>query len=199
MLKFFNRAKLAMLALGLTLVMLPAAAVVAQDKTTEALGVPGPIQFAGGSYALSWTSHPSASYYKQEYLPDGQTSERYLSMFMLDVTTTGQTVENAVSAHISALEGRKSSDPMVNYNSIQNKQTGEVILDCILSDTSGPEAVVEWDAYRYTPLGDGIAVFAISQRAYGNDIEPFLANQVDARQVSIGELAKLELPKVAPQ
>ena len=35
------------------------------------LHVPGPVVFDKSSYSLAWSSHPSAIYYKQEYVPAG--------------------------------------------------------------------------------------------------------------------------------
>ena len=40
------------------------------NKTvTEYLSVPGPIVLNQNSFNLAWSSHPSANYYKQEYIP----------------------------------------------------------------------------------------------------------------------------------
>ena len=53
-------------------------------EIVERLSVPGPISFNGESYRLSWSSHPTANYYKQEYLPGGETGEHYRSMVLLE-------------------------------------------------------------------------------------------------------------------
>jgi len=171
---------------------------MAQEAVVEALDVPGPIEFLDDSYALSWTSHPTADYFKQEYLPEGQQSDSYAAMFMVDALTSAATPQGAANTQITNLEQRKSTDPMVNYNQISNPESGDVILDFLLSDESGPTAIIEWNAYRYTKLGDGIALYAISRRAYGDDIEAFLGQLGQMRQDNISALAEYDLPPITP-
>jgi hypothetical protein len=181
--------------LGLMLVAASVAPTMAQDAVVEALGVPGPIQFMDDSYALSWTSHPTPDYFKQEYLPDGQQSDSYAAMFMVDALTSSGTPQGAVNSLIAGLEQRKPTDPMVNYNQISNPQTGDVILDFLVS-VSGGAPIIEWNAYRYTKLGDGVALYAISRRAYGDDIGTFLGQLSAMRQANISALADFDLPPV---
>jgi hypothetical protein len=87
---------------------------------------------------------------------------------------------------------------MVNYNQITNPTTGEVLLDFLLSDSSGVTPILEWNAYRYAKLGDGIALYAISRRAYGDDIEAFLAQLSQVRKDNINGLAEFDLPPITP-
>jgi hypothetical protein len=185
-------------ALGLLLVAAPLNMAMAQESVVEALGVPGPIEFMGDAYALSWTSHPAADYYKQEYLPEGQQAERYTAMFMVDALTSAATTQAAANGQIAGLEQRKAADPMVNYHQITNSETGEVVLDFLLSDSSGSTPILEWNAYRYAKLGDGVALYAISRRAYGVDGDAFLADLAKMREDNIAALTALELPPITP-
>ena len=171
--------------------------VLAQE---EAIGVPGPIVFEGTSFALAWTSHPLENYYKQEYVPAGQAVESYAEMFMVDVLTEGPTPHETVAAFAAQLDERKATDPLVNYNILENPDTGEVLFDFLLSDTSSGTMIVEWNAYRYSPLGDGTSLFAISRRGYDEDgATEFLTQLPEWRQASINALAKLELPEISIQ
>jgi hypothetical protein len=185
-------------ALGLMLVAASVNPAMAQGAIVEALGVPGPIDFMGDSYALSWTSHPAADYYKQEYLPAGQQSGSYTAMFMVDALTSAATPQEAANGQIAGLEDRKASDPMVNYHQITNSETGEVVLDFLLSDSSGANPILEWNAYRYAKLGDGIALYAISRRAYGADGDAFLAQLSQMRQDNVTALTAFDLPPITP-
>lgn len=163
---------------------------------SEALGIPGPILFEETAFELAWTSHPVGTYYKQEYVPAGETVERYSQMFMIDVLTEGQTPEGAAAAMIAGLDQRKATDLSVNYDLIENKATGELILDFLLSDASSGTVVVEWNAYRYVPYGDGLALYAISRRGYGDEATPFVSSLGDWRQSAIEALATMELPEI---
>src|SRR5262249_10031412 len=95
------------------------------DNAIDRLSVPGPINFNGSNYQLSWTSHPSAYYYKQEYLPAGETGEHFHRMVLLEAVVQGTNVDGAVAAQIAVLTRRKSTDPMVNFASFRNPKTGE--------------------------------------------------------------------------
>jgi hypothetical protein len=163
----------------------------------DALGIPGPIVFEDTAFELVWTSHPTETYYKQEYLPAGEAVESYSQMFMVDVLVEGATPESAAADMIAGLEQRKASDPVVNYDMIGNEATGELILDFLLSDASTGTVIVEWNAYRYVPFGDGLALFAISRRGYDDDASAFIGRLADWRTSSIQSLATMELPKVA--
>lgn len=168
--------------------------VAAQE---EALGIPGPIVFEQTTFELVWTSHPNEAYYKQEYLPAGETLESYTQMFMIDVLVEGATPETAARNMIAGLEQRKATDPVVNFDMIANEATGELILDFLLSDSSTGDVIVEWNAYRYVPRGDGLALYAISRRGYGEEASGFIASLADWRTSSIEALAVMELPEVA--
>jgi len=183
---------------------LGSAAVVRSDDAVDRLSLPGPIEFGGESYRLSWSSHPTPYYYKQEYLPPGQTSERFQRMVLIEAIARGADVNGTVAAQVNKLKKRKLTDPMVNFAVIQNAKNGETVLDFILSakDPKG-EDVVEWNAYRYAALrgkgsGSGVFLFGISRRAYGDKTTAFLRRLKAARPAEINALASYPLPVVRP-
>ena len=105
----------------------------AGDGAVDHLSLSGPIEFNGESYRLSWNSHPTPSYYKQEYLPPGQTSERFQRMVLIEANVRGVDVNGAVAAQVNRLNKRKSTDPTVNFAAFKNPKNGEIILDFVLS------------------------------------------------------------------
>lgn len=176
---------------------LPASA----QSVEEMLGVPGPVRFQDTEFALAWSSRPSHDYIKQEYVPAGEQPEHFNQMFMIEANTSA-TPQAAAAAQVDMLKQRKGSDPVVNYALIRNDATGEIILDFLMSDSSGGEVIVEWNAYRYAPLGKagGVALFAISRRGYGDGAKPFLKGLKEIRHPAINALAAFDAPKltVAP-
>ncbi|WP_332686165.1 hypothetical protein [Devosia sp.] len=181
----------------LVIAIASAALLVPTVAQEDAIGAPGPIVFEQTRFELAWTSHPTPTYYKQEYLPQGQALESYGEMFMVDMLTEGATPESAAADMIAGLEQRKASDPVVNYDMIANEATGEIIFDFLLSDASGDTVIVEWNAYRYVPLGDSLALFAISRRGYGDDASAFIGSLKDWRSATIQSLAVMDLPDIA--
>jgi hypothetical protein len=172
------------------------------DKT-ERLGVPGPITFEGQDYALASAAHPQPNYFKQEYLPAGQGVDNYTQMFVIETLTAGATPKDAAASQIAMLNERKPNDPLVNHEVNVNEQTGEVILDFLISGAKDGKVVVEWDAYRYVPTKGaqpGVVLYGISRRAYGeSEGRAFLTGLKDQRSNTIRTLTGLNLPTVKPK
>lgn len=169
------------------------------QSVTDMLGVPGPVSFQGTEFALAWTSNPSPSYFKQEYVPAGEQVEHFNQMFMIEAETSASP-EAAAAAQVDMLNKRKGSDPVVNYDLIRNDVTDEIILDFVLSDSSTGTTIVEWNAYRYAPLNKsgGVALYAISRRGYGDQARDFLIDLKEKRLPAINALASFNTPKLQP-
>jgi len=175
----------------------------AAQSVKDILGVPGPIKFDGTDYLLAWSAKPSKAYAKHEYLPQGQKPETYRAMILLEFLEGAQKPMDLAKTQIENLNARKASDPLVNMSVIQNPETGEVILDFILSakDARG-EYIVEWNGYRYaraqTRSGkSGGVLFGISHRAYGNEAaRAFLTGLAQFKAAQIKTLAGMPLPKL---
>jgi len=188
-----------------TYVMLGNVGIARSDSAAvDRLSLPDSIEFNGESYRLSWSAHPTPYYYKQEYLPPGQTSERFQRMVLIEATVRGVDINDAVAAQVSVLNKRKSTDPTVNFAVFKNPKNDEIILDFILSakDPKG-EDVVEWNAYRYAVLrgkggASGVLLLGISRRAYGDDATNFLRRLKSARPAEVNALATYPLPVVRP-
>jgi hypothetical protein len=170
-------------------------------KVKDYLSVPGPLAFNKGSYSLSWSSHPSATYYKQEYLPAGQTSDKYTSMILLEVATGDFTLADLVKSKTAELDQRKKTDQTTNYSVIQNPTTGEYMLDFVISQGTGAVGIVEWNVYRYVKLKDkagakGVQLISYSKRAYGDAGTAFLKQLKTTRPTDINAMATYKVPEV---
>ncbi|WP_244480805.1 hypothetical protein [Mesorhizobium sp. Root157] len=176
-------------------------AMPAAAQVKDFLSVPGPLEFDGKSYGLAWSGQPTANYVKQEYVPAGQKVETYAQMLLVEVVTGEIKVMDAVRSQVDALNKRKASDPLVNISLVENKATGEALLDFIASTKGADgEYIVEWNAYRYAPYRGGaktagVLLYAVSHRAYGNqNAKTFLGGLKQFRQRQINALAKADLP-----
>jgi hypothetical protein len=170
------------------------------QSVVDHLKVPGPIAFSGETFRLAWSSHPNDRLYKQEYLPAGQTLERYQGMLMLDLMFDGVTPRQKAEAFAANLQARKKTDPVVNFQLLQG-DNGQVILDFVLSGKQpNGDLILEWNAYRYSTLGDGVQMVGISRRAYGDAAaEDFLRNRLKTlRDRDIQALAGLKVDATLP-
>ncbi len=177
--------------------LLLAAPALAQS---DQLGVPGPISFEDRAYELAWNAQPSDNYFKQEYVPEGQSVETYSEMILVEAVAGAITPMQAAALQVQSLEARRGSDPVFNYDIIQNEATGEVLLDFLVSDLAADPVVIEWNAYRYVPLaeGEGVALFAVSRRGYGEEgARSFMGGLGAMRSAAIKALSAHDLPAIA--
>ncbi|MGV3601190.1 MAG: hypothetical protein ACO1N1_08290 [Dyadobacter fermentans] len=166
------------------------------------LGIPGPIVLQKKSYQLAWSSHPDASLYKQEYLVSGDALPNYQSMITIDFVIASASVDDAVGAKLRELEQLKKTLD-VRYEVIGNAATGEKIIDCLLGQSAADDSksIYEHDVYRFKSVTaksgqKGILLYALSNRAYGKDIQPFLTRLKSERKALIADVAKAPLPDI---
>lgn len=148
-------------------------------------------------YKLAWSSHPNADYYKQEYLSDGEKLERFKTMIMIDAIIKDLPIEKVVRLKESELQERKKTDKVCNYQITANSETGEYMIDFLIS--SGD--IVEWNAYRYKKIKDSkgnptVLLFALSKRAYGEEFRTFLTELKSNRIEDINLIWNYKLPTI---
>jgi hypothetical protein len=167
------------------------------------LGVAGPVSFDNKSYSLSWSSHPAANFYKQEYLIKGDSADKFKSMILFDLLTGNSTIKEIAAAKIEELKTAKATNPLVTYEIFDNPTTGEYMIDFILTanSASGQLEIAERNIYRYTKFTSasgqkGILLFGISTRSYGNDISQFLTNLKTGKKHLADLAAKFKMPVV---
>ncbi len=174
------------------------------NSKTDYLNVPGPIMFNKSLYNLSWTSHPSGNYYKQEYIKKGDAVDKFKSMILIDVITGNMNISDVVAGKVEELKKLKETNPVVNYESFNNPKIGEYMIDFLLSEAS-PDgknlSIIEPNVYRYKTFTDksgqkGIVLLGVSTRSYGNDIDNFLSSLKSNRSNLTNEVAKYNLPEI---
>ncbi len=172
-------------------------------KINEYLNVPGPITFGQKAYSLSWSSHPTAAFYKQEYLVKGDSAEKFHSMLLIDVTTNNAQIKEVVAAKLDEIKQIKAGNPLVTYESFGNASTGEYMIDFMLTanDGAGKLSIAERSLYRYVvlkgkPGKSGVLLFGISHRAYGNDIQAFISSAKTNKSKLQNELLQFKMPAV---
>ena len=167
------------------------------------LSVPGPIVFDAKSYNLSWSSHPSANFYKQEYIIAGDNPEKYNTMILLDVLTGNKTISEIIAAKIAELKAAKQTNPFVSYETFGNIKAGEYMLDFIMTanDASGKIIIAERNVYRYTSFTTtagqkGILLFGVSMRSYGSDAKQFIAKSKAAKLDAQNKVKQFKTPVI---
>lgn len=173
------------------------------NKPADFLRVPGPIVFDKQTFSLSWSSHPADNYYKQEYIVKGDNPDQFKTMILTDVITGESNIKNIVGAKVTELKQMKASNPVVNYEIINNPKTGEYIIDFLLSanNADGTMSVVERNVYRYKTFTDkagnqGVQLFGVSTRSYGAAIDNFLTGLKTTRKDLINKVSLYKMPEI---
>ena len=169
---------------------------------TDNLNVPGPILFNKTSYNLVWSSHPEEKFYKQEYIPKGDSLTKFKTMVLLDFINGKAKLKDVVAAKIAELKKLKENNPVVNYEMFEND--GEYMIDFLLSENTPNGkliSTVERNVYRYKTYKDksgnkGVVLFGISTRSYGNDIDKFFADLKSNRYDLINQVGMFSIPDI---
>ena len=174
-----------------------------EAKPTNYLGNENTITFDKIAYNLTWTSHPTDNYYKHEYLQQGDTIEKFNKLIIVEALTGKIKLNDVVSAKVAELKKMKETNPVVNYEIFE--KDGEVMLDFLVSANT-PDgkylSIVERNVYRYKSIKEKngqkcVLLFAVSERAYGDDIDKFFPKLKEHRFDLINLVGQFELPEIA--
>ena len=172
------------------------------DEVTNYYGIPQVLSFDSVQYKLTASYHPQYNYYKQEYIPDGESADHFNKMVTIDFVLTNSPAKTLFAAKVKELIERKKNDPVVQYDLRGHPEKDEYILDFTLSQNIGSKAgIVERNVYRYDSYTDsaghkGILLFAISQRGYGDNIVAFFGSLKRTRLDDIKKLGQYDMPKI---
>jgi len=154
-------------------------------------------------YKLAWSSHPASTYYMQEYISKGETVDHYNNMLFFDFLQVDTPAAAIVDLKINELlERKKKNDMYVDYKLLKNNATGEYLLQFTISDGNFVKLnIVEYDVYRYMNYTDkkghkGVLLFALSKRAYGDDITPFFPKLERDRAAILKTHAEYPIPAI---
>jgi len=158
------------------------------------------IKFDHKEFNLVWSSHPNEVYYKQEFLTKNQNIEKFKTMITIDFLKGDYKIKDLVNRKIQELENAKKSNPIINWTILE--KDGETILDFLMSINSkdGKQLlVVERNIYRYTKKVNGLLLFAVSERAYENEIDTFFKNLKENKNSLILKVGNFKIPEIKPK
>lgn len=167
----------------------------AQDVKTYFV-TDNPITYDNSQFYLGWSANPNKGYYVHEYFVEGERPEDYNRMFTINLLESSITPKVAVELKEAELDERKKSDKICNYMTL-NKDD-EYVIDFLVSDAGdGDLTTVEWDIHYYKTVNINgktyLQLLFFSQRAYGDDIIPFIKSIPDRREAKIVELTEMPL------
>jgi hypothetical protein len=184
------------------LITIPSFCQTHVSEITNYYGTSETITFNNLDYKFSWSSHPNAVSYKHEYIPNGNSAEHFEDMLMLDFIQGDLKLKDVVQTQVNNILERKKTDAVCNYDLVESPDGKEFILDFLMSTSKNDKVnLIEWNAYHYKNYTDnarhmGVVLFAVSHRAYDNDVTPFLKSLSEYREVNRNELIKFSIPEI---
>jgi hypothetical protein len=172
------------------------------DEVKNFYGISEVITYDNVQYKLVASYHPNEHYYKQEYIPAGESAEHFNRMLIIDFYITDALNKQVAQLKEKELDKRKAIDAVVNYEKFENVELGEYMLDFVLSDANQDKiSVVEHNTYRYKNYTDkaghkGVLLLAISQRGYLEKIGDFLKSVKESKIDGINKLVVYQMPKI---
>lgn len=169
-------------------------------KINDYLSIPGPLKLDQKMYNLVWSSHPNENYFKQEYLSSDENLNKYNRLVMIDFIKGDYSLKNIVDQKVGELQEMKKTNPVVNYQILENN--GEYILDFLISENSkdGKEVLIaERNVYRYKLISNnhkGILLFAVSERGYKENMDSFFNNLKNNSSKLIEMVGNYKLPEI---
>lgn len=183
--------------------------IILQSFTTvttdpiDRIGVKGPLTFDKTAFNLAWSSNPNKGYYVQEYLPKGEKVENFNQMLSIQLLEADISFNDVVGQKLRELNDRKKTDPICNYQVIENPDAKEVIVDFLIGESKNDKmTIVEFNVYRYKQLelSEGkkaIILYFYAKRGYGEGITSFLQTLKTERTKYINEMIGTDIPKVS--
>lgn len=157
------------------------------------------LSFNNEKYNLVWSSHPNATYYKQEYLRKSDKLEKYEKMILVEAIKTSLNPEKARQMKINELTNLKKTNPIVNFKQAESSNQN----DKIISFTINGGNILEWNVYRYQQQQvnneNMIILYAYSYRNYPStkeDVTKFIDFVKNNENKMIETITKTNIPKI---
>jgi len=172
-----------------------------KPPVADILGVPSTLTLGNINYKLSWSSHPDAGYYKEEFMPAGQTSAKFTNMILLDAVTPVADINHAVDGKLAELAELQKTNRYIFFREL-DAPAGERIIDFTITangaDGKTP-AIAERNVYRYRQFtgkdgSKGLLLFGVAERAYGSAIPAFLDKLKTSRDKLVALVRSFTIP-----
>ena len=166
---------------------------------TDFLGISS-ITLGGQVYSLKWSvNNARQERIIQEYLLPDESITRYNTKLILEYIRTGKTVEDIVDAKLDNLGNEKQEGRVLNFKKLESADPDEMVLEFMVGNMrEGKTRSIEWNVYRYKPTSEGIILFIMSKRAYGEkNVNAFMKKVNENRLNWINSIVNYELPEIS--
>lgn len=147
--------------------------VKAQENAAELLSIPGPIEYDGIEYYLTWSKQPSNTLFRQQYLPSDERIEDFTQLLDFSFFNKEIEMELAVRQKVESIQSREETDKFAKVNVTESPDGKEFIVDYYISEApSKGTSFVEYNIYRFKEIMQGnqkkFLILSFAKRNYGD-------------------------------
>ncbi|QBO56962.1 hypothetical protein [Chryseobacterium salivictor] len=174
--------------------------VKAQGSVPDLLSIPGPIEYDGTEYFLSWSKPMSKTLYRQQYLPSDERIEDFTQLLDFSYFTKEIEMELAVRQKVEGIQQRAKSDKFTKVNVVESPDGKEYIVDYFISES--PEkgsSFIEYNVYRFKKYDNGTSksflILSHAKRMYG-DLKSAAKSLARQRDHLITTMIEFKIPEI---
>ena len=176
----------------------------AQD-VPDLLSIPGPIEYDGTEYFLTWSKPMSKTLSRQQYLPSDERIEDFTQLLDFSYFNKEIEMELAVRQKVEGIQQREKSDKFAKVNVIESPDGKEYIVDYFISESPEKgDSFIEYNVYRFKTYDNGTSksflILSHAKRMYG-DLKSGAKSLARQRDHLITTMIEFKIPeiKVVPQ
>ena len=176
----------------------------AQD-VPDLLSIPGPIEYDGTEYFLTWSKPISKTLSRQQYLPSDERIEDFTQLLDFSYFNKEIEMELAVRQKVEGIQQREKSDKFAKVNVIESPDGKEYIVDYFISESPEKgDSFIEYNVYRFKTYDNGtnksFLILSHAKRMYG-DLKSGAKSLARQRDHLITTMIEFKIPeiKVVPQ
>ena len=176
----------------------------AQDHVPDLLSIPGPIEYDGTEYFLSWSKPVSKTLFRQQFLPRDERIENFTQLLDFSYFNKEIEMELAVRQKVESIQDREKTDKFAKVNVIESPDGTEYIVDYYISESPEKgDSFIEYNVYRFKTYTTGteksFLILAHAKRMYG-DLKSSAKSLAKQRDHILTTMIEYKIPeiKVAP-
>ena len=174
--------------------------IKAQDNVPDLLSIPGPIDYDGTEYFLTWSKPMSKTLFRQQYLPIDERIEDFVQLLDFSFFTKEIEMELAVRQKVEGIQQREKTDRYAKVNVVESPDGTEYIVDYFISESpANGDSYIEYNVYRFKNYTKGaeksFLILAHSKRMYG-DLKSSAKSLARQRDHLITTMIEFKIPEI---
>ncbi|UJF30105.1 hypothetical protein L0B70_01545 [Kaistella sp. 97-N-M2] len=172
----------------------------AQENAVDLLSIPGPIDYDGTEFLLSWSKQPSKTLFRQQYMLRDERIEDFTQILDFSYFTKEIEMELAVRQKVESIQNREKNDKFAKVNVAESPDGKEYVIDYFISENPEKgEPYIEYDIYRFKPYDNGtqksFLIISYAKRVYG-DLKSAAKSLAKERDHALATMIEYKIPEI---